>query len=205
MNAINTMTETDFNQHKSNDAFLREIANAHGVQGWGNDLKALTFYTVGTDHRITPEQRNIARKMCEDKKQALIDSMKPGELVFVGMGMQIQDAKPGEVDNHRIRTRFKNSKGELCFVEFGSRRDYQTIRCDHALLNYDRENETRIQLERIGNNIEPLHPYTFESVRALVNRHFGCKYESVKVDQHFLVTDDFICTCEKKGQQAERG
>ena len=161
----------------------------------------MTKYTnAQKDFKVNENQIREATKEYNKRKESIILSIED-KLVFVGMGMDFKPKDKNHISNHRIRTSFLNNEGVLCFVGFGTNRDQNLLRCDHAIKNTkknnsewkslrERENtEERLNLERIKEEI----PYTKENVLKLVNDWFNCDFEELEVYSYFINTDDYIC------------
>jgi len=199
-NPTKTLTEEEYNKHKGNDRFLHEICFAHGVEGWEPYNKALCYYVIGTDFKVSPELQDKAKKDYQKRKEEIVKSL-GNKLVFVGMGMSFEPSTINHIGNHRIRTYILNKEEVLCFVEFGTGRDKDFLRCDHALMHTkkctsewnglsERERaEKRIaELENIrGDYIE----YTKENILNLVNTNFNCSFSEVEVYDYCLGTEDY--------------
>ena len=194
----------EYNKHKNNDGFLHNVVFAHNVEGWGEDTKALCFYNVGGEYRITPEMKEIAKKDYEQKKKEIIENI-GDKLVFVGMGVSFTPKNPDYIGNHRIRTYFKDTKGVLCFVEFGSIND-SSMRCDHALYNTKKDYngwKSLQERERTEQRISALETrkgerYTKDKVLEWVNHYFDCAFKEMEVYDYFLNTKDYTSISPKE-------
>lgn len=203
-NSIKELTVEEYDKHKSDDKFLSDITWAHGVQGWEPYTKALCYYTVGTDFKVSPELQEQAKKDYAERKCKIINSI-GNKLVFVGMGMDFEPS-PGHIGNHRIRTYIKNKDGVLCFVEFGTGRNKEFLRCDHALMDTRKDysdwsslgerdrTEKRIELESIKGDY---HPFTKVEVLKLVNKHFNCAFTELEVYSYCLSCENYTSVSPK--------
>jgi hypothetical protein len=197
------LTREEYDQYKERDDMLHEFTFAHGVQGWGDDNLAMTFYKCGTDYRISPALQAEAKREYERRKAQRIAALQSGTVAFIGMGCDFAPITPEHVGNHRIRAYFKNDEGRTCFVEFGSEaKDNSKMRCDHALI-YTREDprkwtslaqrdatEQRLRIERTLSYTE----YTHESILKILHEEFNAIYERVEIHEYFLSCDDITST-----------
>jgi len=202
---IKVLTNEEYEKNKHSDRFIHSVAFAHGVMGWEEHNIALCKYITGTDYKVSKELQEEAEKEYKKRKQEIIKN-KGNKLVFVGMGMDFEPSTINHIGNHRIRTYFKNSKGILCFVEFGTGRDKDFMRCDFALFNTKKDSsewnslserektEKRIlELENLRGNYTP---YTKDKILELVNKHFDCNFKEVEVYNYFISTEDYISISE---------
>ena len=102
--------------------------------------------------------------------------------------MEIISFTSDYIHNNRIRTVFLNNKSERCFVEFGSCRDYGDMLMTEGIINYEKENEKYIKLSCCLP-----HPFTKQRILKTVNKIFDCSYNTVRVCNYFVNTDDFTC------------
>lgn len=172
---------------------------------------------------ITEEEKTEARKEFDKRKQEKIESIKPWQLVFVGMGME----NDSDVWNHRIRTRIDRGNGREFFVELLINKrnwnDYRELVVDcvvdenqrkeynkkcEDLLRYWRDNWSQSMKDDWEKyNKQPYYWYRIDEARAFlesreatkenvinfVNFIFDVKFTSMEVDNYLLTTDDFIC------------
>lgn len=199
------LTEEEYEQHKGDDRFLHEVTFAHGVQGWEPYNKVHGYYVTGTDYKVSPELQKKAKKDYEKRKKEIVDSIS-NKLVFVGMGMSFEPSTINHMGNHRIRTYIQNKEGVLCFVEFGTGRDKDFLRCDHGLIHTKKDisewnnlgeresTEKMISIENIkGDYVE----YTKQNILELVNKNFDCNFEEVEVYDYCLHTEDYTSISKK--------
>jgi len=203
------LTKEKYEKFKKDDRFIHNVIFAHQCgdsNGKFLHYKAMTKYTnAGEDFEVTEKQIKTAKKEYNKRKNKILKNI-DNKLVFVGMGMSFKPSTINHIGNHRIRTYFKNNKGILCFVEFGTARDKDFLRCDHALMNTKKDNseweslserdkkEKRISLESIkGDYIE----FTKENVLELINKSCDCSFKEVEVEDYFISTDDFTCEVKK--------
>jgi len=190
----------EYNKYKGDDKFIHEVCFAHGVEGWEPYNKAHCFYTIGTDFKVSPEIQQKAKEDYNKRKEEIVKSIK-NKLVFVGMGMDFKPSIDGGIDNHRIRTYIKNKEGVLCFVEFGTARNNNFLRCDHALINTKKNTSEwvsfreRDNTEKRINELESIkgdyNPYTKEEVLKLVNKYFNCDFKEMEIYSYCLNTEDY--------------
>jgi len=206
-NKLSILTIEEYNKYFDDDRFIHNIAFAHGVEGWGNDNKALCFYTIAkSDFKVSPELQRIAKEEYNKRKLAIINNIKDNELIFVGMGMDFKPCDNEHIGNHRIRTYFKDKFGVVCFVEFGTSMDNRFLRCDHAIYNTKTKNKEWLSLKQreISEKRTDLETknlndfeYTKENILLLINGEFETSFNDVKVFSYFVNTDDYICISKK--------
>ena len=199
-NLMQDLTVEEYNKHKNNDKFLHNIAFAHGVQGWGDDNKGLCYYVVGQDYRVSPRLQAQAKKDYASRKQEIVNSI-GNKLVFVGMGMDFKPSTKNHLGNHRIRTYIKNRMGQLCFIEVGTGRENNTMRCDHALVDTKKDNsewESLREQDQTEKRVRVLelmkseyHPYTKKELLKIINKSLDCDFSEVEVYSYCLTTDDY--------------
>jgi hypothetical protein len=208
MEVIKELSDEEFEKYSVNDAFIHEVTWAHGCcdsNGNHQYFKAMTYYHLGTDFKVTQKQKDQARRLYDKRKEEILQD-KGDKLLFVGMGMNFTPENPLFIGNHRIRTYFKNNDDVLCFVEFGTNRTNDKMRCDHALINTKQNNnewvslserdgsEKRIKLLEHNINID----YTKQNVIMLVNKYFNCSFKEMSVEYYFITTDDYISEVKPK-------
>lgn len=202
------LTEEVYNKYKHDDRFLHEITFAHGVQGREPDNKALCFYGIAkSDFKVSPGLQNRAKEDYQKRKEEITKSIN-NKLVFVGMGMDFTPKDKDHIGNYRIRTYIQNDEGVICFVEFGSGKTRDFLRCDHAIMHTKKDfsewkyagerdqTEKRIkELEDIRGNY---NPYTKQEILNLVNKWFNCSFTEIEVYDYCLNTDDYISVSKKE-------
>jgi hypothetical protein len=195
---LKEMTETEFKEIYRNDKLLSNVAYAHGCansQGVHLYFKAFGEYPI--EYKVTPEQIETAKKQYSIRKAEIIANNKHNFL-FVGMGIEYYNPLKNGIRNHRIRARFYNNAGNLCFIEFGKALD-NTLRVDFSILNYteieQRSDKNRPQeVMNYGGimNKQLYLPYTEENVLKLINETFGCSYKKVVVVDYIIRDNDYI-------------
>lgn len=199
-----TLNKKDFDKYKHDNRFIHEVTFSHGVERWKEYKKAMTKYTIAKqDYKVTKDFIKKAKRIYQYRKKKVIKSITKNKLVFVGMGMSFNPSTINHLNNHRIRTYFKNNEGVLCFVEFGTSLNKDFLRCDHALTNTKKNNSEwdslrqREETEKRINELESIKgdytPYTKESILNLVNKYFNCSFNEVEIQDYFISTSDYIC------------
>jgi len=196
------LTEETFHNAINNKdyGFLWGVRYAHGTDQ--SDVYKIAF--CDKKYYVTQQQKQKATRIMEkvelEKKHQYLKS---NTLVFNGMGMSFK-AKPGYIGNHRIRASFINLDGIKCFIEVGTGKENDLMRCNHSMYNYVnvcnslKERDLR-EKNNYGNIERSLSlKYTFDNLLKLVNETFNCNYKSIVLEEHFLRTDVFTSVCEEE-------
>ena len=127
------MTDEEFKNIYTSEKFRNEVAFAHKCCDKHSNFKYYGTCTYPNENRrqVTEEQIKIAKELREQRKAEVLKENK-NKLLFVGMGCNFE-AKEGFINNHRIRTEFLNSEGKKYFIEVGTSRDPELMRCDHSI------------------------------------------------------------------------
>lgn len=188
---------------------INSDAYAHGNWHW-------LFISFWWDKKlITEEEKNKAFSLLSELKKEKIKSLKPWQLVFVGMGM----TNDTDIGNYRIRTEIERKDGKRFFVEISS--NDKKIFIDHSI-NRDMEFEYKFKISKllekwINNRTKEdkedykyfsHQPYerhridearerlkdkkpTKQNVLDFVNFLFKTNFLSIEVDNYLLTTDDY--------------
>jgi len=203
MNQISQMTKEDYNNYKKDDRFIHNLNFA--VTCLDKDMKfkykkAMTKYTIANkEFIVNEEQIKQGEEEYNKRKKNILNNIK-NKLVFVGMGMDFIPLNKDYIGNHRIRTYFFNNDKVLCFVEFGTSRGKDFLRCDHALFNTknndkwrnlkeQEDTEIRLSLKQIKGDTK----YTKKNVLKLVNKYFNCSFTELEVYSYFISPQDYNC------------
>lgn len=207
MENLKELTNEELNSFiESNDLkIINEVSFAHRCESNGSThFEAFGHYP--TKYKVTEEQINQCKKLRELKiKEAMKKySSDSNTLVFTNMGATFQPEKEGFIGNHRIRARFINNDGIVCFIEVGCQMDKNLMRVDHAIFNYlPNYKSLRERDATQKNNYKNLERsgslnYTFKNLLSLINFHFNCSFEKIFIDEHSLLDCDKFASISKE-------
>jgi len=191
-----TLTDEKFNEIYTVEKFRNQVATAHKCYTAfpNSEFKHYKTCSYPTEYIVTEEQIEIAQKLKQEAKQEAIKNIKD-KLVFVAMGSDYEARYDDDICNYRVRTHFINKAGYKCFIEVGTARNPEEMRIDHAIINYESENEKNNYngLERRDSNPK----YTLQNLLRLVNTEFNCNFSEIEVDKYNLSPSDFVCKSPK--------
>ena len=174
---------------------LNGIKYAHGTNQ--SEFK-IAFGHYPEQYLVDEEQINTAKYfMLKEERNKKSQYLKDKVLVFNAMGMSFKT--DGDfIGNHRIRASFLNSDGIKCFIEVGTARQNDLMRCDHAIFNIcDKWTSLKERDRMEKNNYNNLErgtgylKYTFTNLLNLVNKNFNCNFKKIVLEEYFLKTDVF--------------
>ena len=203
METIKIMDELKFKEIYTNEELRNAVAFAHGCcDSRGNlEYKKALMYPIS--YKVTDEQIKEAKELREKRQKEVLRENK-NNLLFCSMGMDFKPTLEDGVGNHRIRTEFKNSKGNIYFIEIGKGKD-DNLRIDHSIdrTKQDELNDHFYKQHLFYNFAELEHKtstlkYTYENVLKMVNEYFNCNFKKMVVDGYNIGSPDFpICESPK--------
>lgn len=202
MKNIKELTTEKFKQIEENQdqELINNIAFAHGcADSQGKHLYFKAFGHYPAAYKVTQEQINHAARIRDFKiRDAIKQHSSSNNLIFIGMGYRFEPVDKGHIGNHRIRARFINNDGIICFIEVGTCvNDKSLMRCDHSIYNYcdsvkslrERDATEKNNFKGLEHSISP--EYTYKNLLELVNKTFNCSFDNIIVDEYLLNCDIF--------------
>lgn len=215
------LTEEKFRELIADDKWIHNIANPVGCCDTNIRFKHYRTCSYPVEYIISEEQIAMAKVLQEKRKKECLESIRPGELVFVSMGMDCP-AQEGEIGNHRIRSIFRDKGGRSYLIEFCRsasakdnaytvsecidrgleekwNKDYrETVEWNREYLHMNHHRPLPSDDSRYPNGTRPSDTIrgTWDAVVNYINTHFRCRYASARKEDWFLRTEDFSCVPE---------
>ena len=209
MEDLKILTQEEFKTiiENNNLELINNIAFAHGCansQGVLLHFKAFGNYPIA--YKVTQEQIKDAKYIRLKKQKDLVKKLSnENTLVFIAMGGSFEPSNKDLIDNHRIRARFINNEGIMCFIEVVAyHNDKSFMRCDHSIFNYaENWNSLRERDATEKNNYKDLErnskqKYSYTNLLKLVNKEFNCSFDKLIVEEHLLSCDIFASISNNK-------
>lgn len=188
------MTDEKFSEIYTNKKLRNEVAYAHGCYDSYMQFKYKSTCGWPVEYIVTDDQIEKAKKELERSAAETKERYK-NSLLFIGMGMTYETET--DIGNHRIRTEFLNRDGRRFFVEFGTARNRDYMRCDHSIEYVGDESRRNFaNLERYSKP-EGICRYTPEEVLKLVNKKFDCNFTEIFIDNYDLSCEGVMCESPK--------
>lgn len=196
------LTDEKFQNIYTDKKLRNQVASAGGCYTVFPELKFKHYATVSypIQYIVTKEQIEAAKAEWKRDSDEILKENK-NHLLFKTMGMR--RGIKGEIDNHRIRVEFVNSKGNEYFIEICPSH-YKWLGDIHVTHSIDRtlqkEMGDRVDcqkhfynafgLERPGETGLP-YKYTEESILKMVNEVFDCKFKKIIIDHYTKFPSDY--------------
>lgn len=150
------------------------------------------------EYIITPEQIERAKIEYQRRHREELESLQPGMLAFVTMGMDFDDKIDDSPNNHRIRCNFYNSKGHKYFIELTATMDKKNYYVDFSI-------DVDLEEKREGTLIQDYYnacgltratriPATWPAILQLINNAYKCNYTTGKLFKYFISPDEYTNT-----------
>ena len=195
METLKEMDQETFKGIYDNERLRNEVAFAHGCCNAMGEVEYKKALVYPLSYKVTDEQIKIASELRNKRQKEVLIEHK-NSLLFCAMGMSFSPSLKDGVGNHRIRTEFLNSDGVRCFIEFGTGREKEELRVDHAIFRYG-DRKTEINNYQDLERSTPTLKYTFENVLNLVNKYFNCYFKKIIVDEYNISCDAVLCESPK--------
>lgn len=209
------LTDEMFRELIKEDYWIDRIADPVKCYDENRNFLHLHTVTYPIEYIVTEQQMQVAKERAEQRKQELIEGVKPGELVFVSMGCDYSSEMPDAVGNERIRCRFIDGKGRTLFIELCHaamtedfyvnavvdiqleeqyRRDYwEVVEHNKKTLNRNDYKPIPSVYYRLHIDYNKYIPGTWKSILQFINDNFHCNYTSARKIDHFVYIDDYVC------------
>ena len=179
------------------DYWISNIAHAVGCYDSKMQFKHYRTVTYPIEYIVTEQQIEEAKKAYSHRHNELLDSLKPGELVFVTMGMNFDNELSDSPNNHRIRCNFKNAAGNEYFIELTATMDCKNYYVDFSIQKEYKLTEEGMQTIKhygaCGLDRNSQIPATWDAILNLVNKTYKCNYTTGRLFKHFISPDEYTC------------
>lgn len=150
------------------------------------------------EYIVTPEQIERAKTEYNRRRREELESLQPGILAFVPMGMDFDVKLDNSPNNHRIRCNFYNSKGHKYLIELTATMDKKQYSVNFSV-------DVDLEEQRKGTFIQDYYgacgltcnvkiPATWPAILQLVNRAYKCNYTTGKLFKYFINPDEYTNT-----------
>lgn len=209
------LTDEMFRELITNDCWIDRIATPVRCYNINNNFLHLRTVSYPVEYIVTEQQMQVAKERAEQRKQELIEGVKPGELVFVSMGCDYSSEMPDAVGNHRIRCRFTDGNGRTLFIELCRaartegfyvdavediqleeqyRQDcLEVVKHNTKTLSMNAHKPMPSQYYRLHFDYNKCIQGTWPAIVEFINDNFHCNYTSARKIDHFVYIDDYVC------------
>lgn len=134
------LTSEKFSDIYTNESFRNAVAFAHKCYDKYSCFLHYKALDYPNEYIVTTEQIEAAKTEYNRAKAEKVANLQKGQFVFVAMGCDRPIKTEDEINNHRVRTEFKNTEGRHFFVEFCYLEKQDSYTCDYSI-DRDLENE----------------------------------------------------------------
>jgi len=192
------LDNTTFENLIKEDYWIRCIAQPVACCDQYGKFKHYRTCSYPDEYIVTPEQIEQAKTEYQRRHREELESLQPGILAFVTMGMDFDVKLDNSPNNHRIRCNFYNSKGHKYFIELTSTMDKKHYFVDFSV-------DVDLEEQRKGTFIQDYYnacgltravkiPATWPAILQLVNHAYKCNYTTGKLFKYFISPDEYSNT-----------